>query len=249
MSLRNSFILSVRWHRRIGLLCILFVFVLSVTGILLNHTTGLALDRIKISNPIVAKLYGLTTPQPLAFPVAGQWVAHDGINQLYLNKTAVGQCNAPLLGAVMLDDVLHLLCHQELLLFTQQGQQLESITPGLGLPANAQALTQLNHQLLVNTPNGAIVADIDSLSWRNTETAPAQWPTAQTPPPQLNKQIRVPAAIDLEQLLLDLHSGRLFGQLGVWAMDIVALLLIVLSVTGFIAWNSSRRIKKTSKRK
>jgi len=111
VSLRNSLILSVRWHRRIGLLCTLFVLVLSVTGLLLNHTSSLKLDSIKLNSPILASLYGLPTPEPLALPIAGKWIAHDGINQLYLDETAIGQCPAPLLGAVLHNGLLHVLCH------------------------------------------------------------------------------------------------------------------------------------------
>ena len=50
--------------------------------------------------------------------------------------------------------------------------------------------------------------------------------------------------MDLEQIVLDLHSGRLFGNIGVLVMDLVAILLIILSITGFIAWNSNRQLRK-----
>ena len=172
MSLRNSLILSVRWHRRIGLLCLLFVVVLSVTGILLNHTSSLKLDSIKLRSPILASLYGLPRPEPLSLPVAGQWLTHDGLNQLYLDDAAIAQCQAPLLGAVSHNGLLQVLCDQELLLLSPEGELLESITPVLGLPAGVKALTKHNNQLLIDTVNGAIIADIDSLQWTPTEQTP-----------------------------------------------------------------------------
>ena len=55
--------------------------------------------------------------------------------------------------------------------------------------------------------------------------------------------------MNLEQILLDLHSGRLFGSFGVLVMDLAAILLVVLSITGFVAWNSSRLLRKNGKRK
>ena len=245
MSLRNSLIFSVRWHRRIGLLCLFFVLVLSVTGILLNHTSSLKLDSIKLRAPILTSLYGLPSPAPLSVPIADQWLSHDGLNQLYLGETAIAKCQAPLLGAVYLNGLLQVLCDQELLLLSSEGELLESITAVLGLPAGVRALTKLNNQLLIDTANGTVIADLDSLHWTPTELMPEQWPSPQRPPPPLHDKINTHApSIDLEQLLLDLHSGRLFGTFGVLVMDLAAVLLIVLSLTGLIAWNSSRKIKK-----
>ncbi len=39
-----------------------------------------------------------------------------------------------------------------------------------------------------------------------------------------------------EHVLLDLHSGRILGQPGVWLYDAAALLLLFLALSGFIMW-------------
>jgi uncharacterized iron-regulated membrane protein len=44
-----------------------------------------------------------------------------------------------------------------------------------------------------------------------------------------------------ERLLLDLHSGRIFGAAGPWIFDIAALLLILLSLSGTWIWIKRRR--------
>jgi len=196
---------------------------------------------------MLARLYGLPTPKPLAMPVADQWVIHNGINQLYLNDVAISQCSAPLLGAVLYKELLHVLCHDELLLLNPDGELLENISSVLGLPDNAQALALHDDQLLIKTAAGIVLADLMSLQWQATDSTPEHWPTPQKPPAQLVSKVSAEApAIDLEQLLLDLHSGRLFGGFGVLIMDLVAILLIVLSITGFIAWNTSRKIRKVA---
>jgi len=249
VSLRNSLIYSVRWHRRIGFLCALFVLILSVTGLLLNHTSSLKLDSIKIHSSILANLYGLPSPQPLALQVNKQWVSHDGSKQVYLQDKAIAQCSAPLLGAAQHKELLHILCQEELLLLTPAGELLEIITPALGLPLETQALAVLDGQLLLKTANGTLNTDLESLQWTPVTIAPEHWPNPQTPPAHLSQQLNAQTpAIDLEQLLLDLHSGRLFGGFGVLVMDLSAVLLIVLSITGFVAWNSSRLIRRRSKR-
>jgi len=249
VSLRNSLIFSVRWHRRIGLLCALFVLILSVTGLLLNHTSSLKLDRIKVHSAILASLYGLPSPKPLSLQVGEQWVSHDGSKQLYLQDTVVAQCAAPFRGAVRHNGLMNILCQDELLLLTSAGELLETITPSLGLPLETQALTVLDGQLLLKTARGTVNTDLDSLQWTPVTIAPEHWPNPQTPPAHLSQQLNAQTpAIDLEQLMLDLHSGRLFGGFGVLVMDLAAVLLIVLSITGFVAWNSSRLIRKKSKR-
>ena len=47
-----------RWHRRLGLLAALFVLVVAVTGIVLNHTSGLALDRRFVDWSWLNAVYG-----------------------------------------------------------------------------------------------------------------------------------------------------------------------------------------------
>jgi len=46
--------------------------------------------------------------------------------------------------------------------------------------------------------------------------------------------------ISLERFLLDAHSGRFFGKYGVYVIDIAALLLLILSITGIWLWATRR---------
>ncbi|MGS0729088.1 PepSY-associated TM helix domain-containing protein, partial [Shewanella sp. 0m-11] len=39
-----------------------------------------------------------------------------------------------------------------------------------------------------------------------------------------------------ERVLLDMHSGRFFGSLGPWIMDLVALSLLIMAFTGCYIW-------------
>ena len=47
------------WHRRIGLLGLLLVIILAVTGILLNHTEKFKLDETYINNAWLLNWYGI----------------------------------------------------------------------------------------------------------------------------------------------------------------------------------------------
>lgn len=51
----------------------------------------------------------------------------------------------------------------------------------------------------------------------------------------------VPPSLNWQRLLLDLHAGRLFGLAGQLVMDLAALVLVVLALTGTVIWSRSRR--------
>lgn len=248
MSLRNRLIFNVKWHRRIGLFCAFFVLLLSITGLLLNHTSSLKLDRIKLHSPILANLYNLPSVTPISFQADGLWISHNGIDTLYLGQQSIEQCATPLKGAVINNGMLQILCNNELLLLTTEGKLLERITPILGLPEKSEALTVVDEQLIIKTVNGAVSADLDTLQFKAVNS-PTSWPIAQRAPSKLATFLTDQGpAMDLEQVLLDLHSGRLFGGIGVLVMDLVAILLIVLSITGFIAWHTTRKMMRKCKR-
>jgi hypothetical protein len=50
----------------------------------------------------------------------------------------------------------------------------------------------------------------------------------------------VPASLNWQRLLQDLHAGRVFGWAGQLVMDLAALLLVILALTGVIIWSRSR---------
>jgi hypothetical protein len=63
-----------------------------------------------------------------------------------------------------------------------------------------------------------------------------------TLPADIRAQIPAPERwLSWERLLLDLHSGRLFGQAGVWIVDAVGVLLITLASSGTLMWWFHRR--------
>ena len=42
--------------------------------------------------------------------------------------------------------------------------------------------------------------------------------------------------VTVEQLLIDIHNGRILGTAGIWLIDILGILLVVLSFTGLWMW-------------
>ncbi|MDX1696691.1 MAG: hypothetical protein R3308_00300, partial [Thiohalobacterales bacterium] len=59
------------WHRWIGLTAAAFVIVLALTGLVLNHTTELALDSRHVQSTALLDWYGITAPDDIAVFRAG----------------------------------------------------------------------------------------------------------------------------------------------------------------------------------
>ena len=52
----------------------------------------------------------------------------------------------------------------------------------------------------------------------------------------------ISSTITYERIIVDLHTGRLFGIIGVTLIDIVTLGMLILSITGTISWMRHKKI-------
>ncbi|MGV6807465.1 MAG: PepSY domain-containing protein, partial [bacterium] len=247
MSPRKTTFLLLRWHRRIGLTVAIFALLLAITGIALNHTSSLALGKIRLGNPVILHLYKLDTasgtPQQTGYRVDGagrpeQWVYLSGL-QLTLNEQPVAACEAPLRGAAQFDGLIVSLCRDELIVLDGNGHLIERISEAFGLPAGASRLGLSHGNLIVGAmESGSMkttlwLADLDKLSFQTEENLSVDWINPQTLPDHYRVEASTDqASVSLETLLLDIHSGRILGGFGVLLMDIAGLLMIVLGISG-----------------
>lgn len=249
MTLRRSIILLLRWHRRIALIVALFLILLAGTGILINHAPDFGLDKTQIHSSLLARWYGIEQPELVGFKTDNEWIIHDGIQSLYLNQKSIGHCAPPLRGALPYRNLLLALCEGELLLIAPDGTLLERINSIFGLPQNSHAIALSNNRVLLKTTQNTHIADIESLEWQITPTADAiHWAAPASLPVELRDYLEQKSpGISLERFLLDLHSGRLFGSAGVYLMDAMAILFIVLALSGIWAWINYLRLNKENR--
>ena len=65
------------WHRRIGLLALVLVIILAITGIMLNHTEKLNLDNTFINNSLLLSWYGIEPEEePISFRIKNSMGDH-----------------------------------------------------------------------------------------------------------------------------------------------------------------------------
>lgn len=242
-----------RWHRRIGLAAALLVLVVSVTGIQLNHTDALLWDQKPVRSTALLSLYGVKTPQISSFNVDGTWLTHLDGNHLYVNQTQSVGCRGQFVGALAYQQLIVAGCGDEVILLTQDGDMIERIGAVYNVPTPLEKIglcpgVKGPEQLCLQSKGRIHHANIEQLRW---PVLPDEVfvPSAQTVLPASLRETLLKehfsGGITWERLVLDLHSGRLFGM-GPWLMDIVGILLILLSLSGFVLWGQGR-VKKWRK--
>lgn len=238
------------WHRRIGLATAPFVALLVVSGILLNHTEELGLDRRFAAHPWLLSWYGVEADAPESGFPAGEggerWVAWAG-GRIYLDGAPAGDSAAPLAGAVAVSGLpaIAAAAADAVWLFAADGSLIEKAAP-VGVPLPIEALAAGPEGALFLRAGGSVWAgDADLVEWRRAaqDAAPA-WARPAPLPPAIAARIaesRRGEGLPWERVLLDLHSGRLFGALGPPLMDAAAVLLVLLAASGLYNWTRTRR--------
>jgi hypothetical protein len=138
-------------------------------------------------------------------------------------------------------------CRDELVLLTPRGEVVDRITAlhGLPMPVSGIALHE-GILLLFNGPDKTFLTDLDSLSWQpvKVKISAAQ---AQALPLALNAQLNeasMSTGITWERVLLDIHAARFLGKAGPWLLDVSALLLVWLALTGYLMWYIAQRKRR-----
>src|SRR3990167_7709910 len=227
----------IQWHRRIGAVVALLVIFLAATGVLINHSQDMGWHRTPVYSATLAKLYQI----PLAkleqgFALGPQWIVQRG-GQVLLDQQAVAECSAGLTGATLYQNLIAVLCGDEVLLLDMQGQLVETLR---GLPQPGRALALQDNALRVRSDSAIFGFDDATGTWQAiTPAHTPQWILPQPlPTPSrtaLNADNPVPG-LTRERALLDLHSGRLFGTAGVLVVDAVGVLICLLAFSGLLTW-------------
>jgi hypothetical protein len=239
-----------RWHRKLGLTGIPLVIILLCTGILLNHSDDLGLDRIPLPRGLLNLVYGIPPSEAMVgFSAAGHWFTDRG-NSLMFNSTPFAECDQPLKGAVAEGAFVIALCNDSLYLVTLEGQLVERLAEPVGLP---QHLLQIG-SLLEASDADYVVLEGESEIWKlNLESlvstkvtgtvATVNWSKPTEYPNELAKEINsdlLADDINVERLILDIHAGRVLGTFGVLLVDFVAVLMAILALSGFLMWVRKR---------
>ena len=233
-------------HRLIGLSSALFVIYLEVTGLLLNHSHDLEMDKKSVQLESVLNWYGIEKPQTLmSYRIGEHWLT-QWQDHLYFDSNVIANNHYSLLGAVATSTFLVIAMEEEIWLLTIDGEVVEKLTsPGEKL-GDIQQLGILNDHIVIATSTGQYLADADLIAWQPIKSNDVLWSRPAALPSNITTAIFAQThSITRERLLLDLHSGRIFGQAGVIVVDLVAIILVLLAITGSLVWyKRARRLNR-----
>jgi len=224
-----------RWHARIGFAAMLFFLILAATGLALNHGAGLGLDGRFVHAEWLARWYGIKSEPPRHAFRSGRHVLTAANGRWLLDGRVSGEKLPQPIGLVELANIFVVASDAALYVYRENGELIEKLGPGALPGSPVQAIGSSARRMVLRTASG-VFASADALSWRPASERSVRWsvPAELSISEQQAYEEALAPGISVEQLLLDLHSGRFAGRYGPLAVDLLALLLVTLSLTG--AW-------------
>ena len=233
-----------RWHRSLGLGGALFVLLLVVTGVLINHSVNFTLEKRYIDSSWLLDVYGVERP-PVneSFRANDRWISRVG-KHVYLDARSVTFTDEPMLGALQQDQTIVLATSNHLLLLDPQGNVLDKLGREHGVPTPLARLGTSGGSIAVQTQDTRYHVDLNTLRWTKQRAQPVRWSEAEELPAAMQEQVGDQARLRVlswDRAIRDLHSGRVLGNWGVWFMDVVAFVFLLLTISGIWVWWRARQ--------
>jgi hypothetical protein len=209
-----------RWHRRLAVVIGLWLVLLAITGVFINHAHDWALDRSPLPDALQHMVYGIDARADYCTPYP-----------------ALGTECRDVFARLALPAGELLLGVSRLLLLDGQGRLVESLPAGqLGL-AGLEAVLQRGESIYLRDGRQTVRTDPELMDWEPMDSEAAA--ALDDDPWQLRP--RGETGITWERLLLDLHAARFLGPGAKYVNDLLAALILVLAFSGAWLWRAKRR--------
>ena len=216
------------------------MILVTLSGLALNHTGDLELDRYYPQSSLLLWPYESTIEVRQGISTEDGWL-YVSDQQVLLDSEILGEC-LQLIGFANTDSEMLLVCEEQWLLLSADWSLLELMDP---------AFFQLEHIKAVGTVEQGFAVQVDSGLWyglaletytalllSNGASISVQYELSSLP---LSIESSRNKTISWQRLLLDMHSGRWLGKYGIWLVDIAAVILLFLALSGFWMWFSKTR--------
>ena len=238
--------LTRRLHRSLGVGAAGFIILMVLSGLAINHSKGLGFEQGHVSQDFLLDWYGLEEPEDIrSFAIGNDWLSFAGPH-LYINGTPLADLSGGI-GAISTDDMLIAAGNEELLLLDHDGVLIERLPWNLVGSGLIETIGRLaDGKIVIRSAGQLWQADSQLLGWKllaDTTVTP-DWSIPGPAPGELTQAIGRHYrgdGISLERLLLDLHSGRIFGPVGILVYDLLALAVGFLAISGLVFWLHGRR--------
>ncbi len=241
-------------HRQLGIALAFFTIFLAVTGMLINHGHSLKFDHTKVEASWLLDHYNIEAPDNIQKFLLGQnaeplFAVGD---QVWLSQQLLFTSETAIKSAGLWQQFIVIASAGSLHIYQENGELVDVLEQLAGVPSAIQQLAIVNDDVYLQSHNGLYVSRDQLESFQPIAIAPVEqispsaWlkPVTVSKPEQAQYQHYYRSQIlNWERVLLDIHSGRFFSGMGVLFMDLVAIFLIILSLSGVYMWVRQARAR------
>lgn len=249
------------WHKRAGLFAFLFLGWLGVTGIFLNEASDLDLNARRVGWPWLMALYGLHAEPPASgLGSGGHWLATAGEASVLDGKPLAQPLESPL-GLVAAPEpgmpgklMLYAAQADSVVLLRADGSRVDELRmPPLPIAAIRRIGLVKAHagSIAIQGSDTAYQSEDEGESWKPVPATEVDWSVPRSLPQEVRAALLPYSrpSVSVQQLLVDVHSGRLFGRFGTYVIDVVGLAALLLATSGvWMMWRTSSARRKQAAR-
>jgi len=232
-------------HRWIGFSSALFLLNLAITGILLNHSDDLNLHKKHITSTWLINWFGITAPDNFECAQLSNNLTQfcQVGSTIYKGNSPLIRTTQKLIGLIELDELIYIATENEIIIYTKAFELVERLNFVNGLPSSISKVGTI------------FVNDLQYLSYSNNQKTwffKAEQNIWQTSVLEMNASPKLKPSnnnalaelqtnylnnkISYLKLVQDIHSGRILNLTGKIFTDLSGIVIILLSISGFIAW-------------
>ncbi len=229
-----------RWHRAVGLIVAIVLVVLAITGLALTFTESLRLDKRFVAAKSLLDWYSVKPPPlPLSFRVGSHWISQVG-PRVYFDDNAFASRIHTLHGATVSAETIVIGLDQEIWLLTPDGEIIERLAGTDGVPQAIDAVgLSADGEPVARADRRNFSIAIDDGRVEPTELSAVSWAAPSRLPKALEHQLAAlyrGHELTFERIALDLHTGRIFGEVGVAIVTLSTLGMVLLAISGVVTW-------------
>jgi hypothetical protein len=235
-----------RLHRTLGASAAAFILFMAFSGMAINHAQNLGLDAHHVSQPLLLRWYGFEQPREIrSYAAGGHWLSFAGSRAYFDGNYVSALSNG--VGVVFTGEMIVAAGTGELLLLDLQGGLIEKLPwdrPEAELVDSIGLLE--NGEIVVKSAGKLWMTDAQLLQWQPAAegTLNPAWSKPSNEPEVIRQAVVQQyqgAGMSMERLILDLHSGRIFGPVGIFIYDLLAVIVGFLAISGVVFWFRGRR--------
>lgn len=204
--------LLARWHRRVALAVFLWLAVLAASGLVVNHAHDWGLDRKPLPQSIQSGIYGIETAK----------------EDFCATAPGVGQECSRVFARLDLPASALLVAASSLFLVDDSGALIERLSPSQLSLGELRAALLRGSSVFLQDADRIVHTDGQLLDWQVVDTAS----TDLLQDPAWQSRSGSADSISWERFLLDLHAARFLGSWTKAFNDLVAIVILLLAVSG-----------------